>query len=88
MALGGCRPQVLPGPSAAGGLTTQAATSQRENRSMLSSHAAQEQKKKNRTPPKKKLTHIGLGLPTTQLAKMSIDPKFVELTADVLEIVF
>ena len=24
--------------------------------------------------------------PTTQLAKMSIDPKFVELTADVLEI--
>ena len=25
-------------------------------------------------------------VPTTQLAKMSIDPKFVELTADVLEI--
>ena len=31
----------------------------------------------------KKLTHIA---PETQLAKMSIDPKFVELTADVLEI--
>ena len=27
-----------------------------------------------------------LQVPTTQLAKMSIDPKFVELTADVLEI--
>ena len=26
-----------------------------------------------------------LQVPTTQLAKMSIDPKFVELTADVLE---
>ena len=26
----------------------------------------------------------GLQVPTTQLAKMSIDPKFVELTADVL----
>ena len=30
--------------------------------------------------------HSILQLPTTQLAKMSIDPKFVELTADVLEI--
>ena len=29
-----------------------------------------------------------LQVPTTQLAKMSIDPKFVELTADVLEIIF
>ena len=29
-----------------------------------------------------------LQVPTTQLAKMSIDPKFVELTADVLEIFF
>ena len=27
-------------------------------------------------------------LPTTQLAKMSIDLKFVELTADVLDILF
>ena len=27
-----------------------------------------------------------LQVPTTQLGKMSIDPKFVELTADVLEI--
>ena len=36
------------------------------------------------TPPiMKKITHI---VPTTQPAKMSIDPKFVELTADVLEI--
>ena len=26
-------------------------------------------------------------VPTTQLAKMSIDPKFVELTADVLKII-
>ena len=32
----------------------------------------------------KKVIHI-LQVPTTQLAKMSIDPKFVELTADVLE---
>ena len=30
--------------------------------------------------------HRILQVPTTQLAKMSIDPKFVELTADVLEI--
>ena len=29
-----------------------------------------------------------LQVPTTQLAKMSIDLKFVELTADVLEIFF
>ena len=27
-------------------------------------------------------------LPTTQLAKMIVDPKFVELTADVLETFF
>ena len=41
-------------------------------------------KQNNMTPPiMKKLTNI---VPTTQLAKMSIDPKFVELTADVLEI--
>ena len=33
-----------------------------------------------------KLTHIVyFQVPTTQLAKMSMDPKFVELTADVLE---
>ena len=30
--------------------------------------------------------HSILQVPTTQLAKMSIDPKIVELTADVLEI--
>ena len=30
--------------------------------------------------------HSILQVPTTQLAKMSIDPKFVELTIDVLEI--
>ena len=30
--------------------------------------------------------HSILQVPTTQLAKMSIDPKSVELTADVLEI--
>ena len=30
--------------------------------------------------------HSILQVPTTQLAKMSIDPKFVELTAYVLEI--
>ena len=29
-----------------------------------------------------------LQVPTTQRAKISMDPKFVELTADVLEIVF
>ena len=32
--------------------------------------------------------HSILQVPTTQLAKISIDPKFVELTADVLEIIF
>ena len=31
---------------------------------------------------------FGKQIPTTQLAKMSIDLKFVELTADVLEIFF
>ena len=30
--------------------------------------------------------HSTLQVPTTQLANMSVDPKFVELTADVLEI--
>ena len=30
--------------------------------------------------------HRILQVPTTQLAKMSFDPEFVELTADVLEI--
>ena len=30
--------------------------------------------------------HSILQVPTTQLAKMSTDPKFVELTADALEI--
>ena len=30
--------------------------------------------------------HSILQVPTTQLTKMSIDPKYVELTADVLEI--
>ena len=43
-------------------------------------------KQKNRTPPiKKKLPHA---VPKTQLAKMSVDPKFIELTADVLKIFF
>ena len=32
--------------------------------------------------------HSILQVPTTQLANMGIDPKFVELTADVLEIIF
>ena len=43
---------------------------------------------KNMTPPiKKNLTDtVYKQIPTTQLAKMSIGPKFVELTADVLEI--
>ena len=41
-----------------------------------------------RSPPimKKTHPHSMLHVPTTQLAKMSIDPKFFELTADVLEI--
>ena len=30
--------------------------------------------------------HSILQVPTTQLAKITIDPKFVDLTADVLEI--
>ena len=43
------------------------------------------------TPPiMKKLTHMAyilrVQVPTTQLAEVSIYPKFVELTADVLEI--
>ena len=43
----------------------------------------QNKNESNRNPLiRKKLTHI---VPTTQLAKMSIDPKFVELTADVHE---
>ena len=33
-----------------------------------------------------RVTDEQLQVPTTQLAKMSIDPKFVELTADVLNI--
>ena len=36
--------------------------------------------------PSQTQPHSILQVPTTQLAKMSIDPKFVELTADVLEI--
>ena len=35
---------------------------------------------------KKTHPHSILQVQTTQLAKMSIDPKFVELTADVLEV--
>ena len=46
-------------------------------------------KQNNRAPPiKKKLTHIPgsiLQVPTTQLAKINVDQKFVELTADVLD---
>ena len=44
-------------------------------------------KQNNRIPPIEKKTHQHslLQVPTTQLAKMSVDPKFVELTADVLE---
>ena len=38
--------------------------------------------------PLKKQTHPYLQVPTTQLAKMGIDPKFVELTADVLNFFF
>ena len=42
---------------------------------------------KNRTPLNKKLTpHSILQVPTTQLVNMSIDPIFVELTADALKI--
>ena len=37
-------------------------------------------------PLRKTHPHSILQVPTTQLAKMSIDPKFVELTADVLVI--
>ena len=36
-------------------------------------------------PPNKTHLHCIFQVPTTQLAKMSIDLKFVELTADVLE---
>ena len=43
------------------------------NRLTATQHATQEAKQ-------------SVQVPTTQLAKMSIDPKFVELTADVLEI--
>ena len=37
-------------------------------------------------PLRKTHPHSILQVPTTQLANMSIDPKFVELTADVFEI--
>ena len=51
----------------------------------------EENNNNNRNPPikMKKLTHMVslFQVPTTQLAKMSIDPKFVELTADVLRII-
>ena len=44
----------------------------------------------NWTPPalsEKTHSRSILQVPTTQLAKMSIDPKFVELTADVVGII-
>ena len=37
-------------------------------------------------PETKECFYIYVQVPTTQIAKMSIDPKFVELTADVLKI--
>ena len=43
---------------------------------------------KIRPLPIKTHPYTTLQVPTTQLAKMSIDVKFVELTADVLEIFF
>ena len=45
-------------------------------------------KTKEQDPSYEEKTHPQsvLHVPTTQLAKMSIDPKFVELTADVLKI--
>ena len=43
-------------------------------------------KQKNRTPPEKTHQRNIIQVPTTQLAKMSIDPKFVSLAADVLKI--
>ena len=41
-------------------------------------------------PPHDEKTHPHyiLEVPTTQLAKLGIDPEFVELTADVLEFFF
>ena len=48
-------------------------------------------KRNNRTPPNMKNLchpHSIFQVPAMQLTKMSIDPKFVELTADVLEIFF
>ena len=43
----------------------------------------------NGNPPNKKTHPYSiLQVPTTQLAKMSFDPKFVELTADVLKVFF
>ena len=59
-----------------------------ENVALLESVCGRVQQK-NRTPAiKKKLTHIGvLQVPATQLANMSIDPKFVELMADVHKII-
>ena len=49
-----------------------------------------EKNKTYRTLPVKKKTHPHsiLQVPTTQVEKMSIDPKFVELTADVLNLFF
>ena len=47
----------------------------------------EEKRKKNGTPPIffKTHPHSTVQVPTTQLVKMNIDPKFVELTADVLQ---
>ena len=43
--------------------------------------------RKNGTPPiKKKLTHIEYYIPVFHKKMSTIDPKFVELTADVLKI--
>ena len=41
---------------------------------------------RGRDKQSRKNSHSILQVPTTQLAKISIDPKFAELTADVLEV--
>ena len=69
--------RIVPTPS---GLSDKGASTKRHAR-----------RRKKMTNIREKLTNILVVyymLPTTQLAKMIVDPKFVELTADVLETFF
>ena len=55
---------------------------------IFSSEKIAKKRTKDKTPLNKTHPYSTLQVPTTKLAKMSIDLKFVELTADVLDIFF